>query len=154
MGVQAWRYTPYKLSARQIKWERGDYQAAGGKTAFYMDICILKSIARLYSVIHTLLQTGYFFLFWNTSTNVTFHISFQEIHVSIYITLFPFRKEENVNIHFQPTLNLAEIDHFLSTLIQHVWLPSWRWVMQLNSFYYYLNHIGNQDNKNAINFLW
>lgn len=89
MGVQAWRYTPYKLSARQIKWERRDYQAAGGKTAFYTDIHILESIARLYSVFHTLLHSGCFFLFRNTLTNVSFHTSFQQIHVSIHVTLFP-----------------------------------------------------------------
>ncbi|KAJ7398550.1 hypothetical protein BTVI_124127 [Pitangus sulphuratus] len=32
------------------------------------------------------------------------------------------RKEENVSIHFQPTLNPPGIGHFLSTLIQQAWL--------------------------------
>lgn len=82
-------------------------------------ICILESVERLYSVFHALLQAGCFFLFWNTLTNVSFHTRFQQIHVSIHITLFPSRKEENVNIHFQPTLNLTGTGHFLSTLIQY-----------------------------------
>lgn len=60
MGVQIRRYTPYKLSARQIKWEGRDYQAAGGKISFYMYIHILESVGRLCSVFHTWLQTNNF----------------------------------------------------------------------------------------------